>query len=252
MIRYGESFVNKSQSKKPKKKTKKSASEASETSDGTNPSSYDFAALRTELQKTIRDLDEIKAEFRITAVTKATQIIQDSKDFKERLRAAYVVDFDGQMAVNFLRTHLNKETKFERPALQDPKTLSALLTAVQYARETAGDLATKSRLLYLGMHWWLRGRYGEGPHGAGLLKAPASLVSPLAQFPLYMPASMPTPVDPTEAGYSIPKYDRRHHYIWMYEYRDITSNETTRSNMLAENRDVDITVHSKTKLENFY
>ena len=123
-----------------------------------------------------------------------------------------------------------------------------LQALVQLARESAGDLVTKSRLLYRGLHWWLRGRYGLGPDGFGLLKSVEALSSPLAQFPLYMPAGMPTPSDPTETGYSVPRFDRRHHYIWMYEYRVLRRHFASASRKLGGNR----TVTSRTTFDQFY
>ena len=57
--------------------------------------------------------------------------------------------------------------------------LEALGCSVQAAfngRE-ALDLLEKSRLLYTGLHWWLRGRYGKGTDGFGLLKSPAAMKS---------------------------------------------------------------------------
>ena len=125
--------------------------------------------------------------------------------------------------------------------------LTSVAALVRLQRESAGDLVTKSRLLYHGMHWWMRGRYGLGPDGFGLLKSVAALNSPLAQFPLYMPAKTPTPTDPTISGYSVPKFDRRHHYIWMYEYRVLRRRHTSETKVL--NRKQELT---STKLGEFY
>jgi len=246
LARYGQTFVKQSRAKKKTRK-KTSNTEAVDTEEV----SYDFAAHRADIKRLLRDLPEIKAELRIAAVTRATEIVRESKDFKERLRAAYVADFDGQLVVDFLRTHGQKGTKFKRQRLSDSNTLSAVLAAMRYARETSGDLVIKSRLLHLGMHWWMRGRYGEGPMGAGLLKSPMALASPMAQFPLYMPMTNPKPVDPT-TGYSVPKFDRRHHYIWTYEYRNIESTEFASSKQLDKTKTRDYQTTSRTKLSRFY
>jgi len=210
----------------------------------------DFASLRNQLHEVHSELQESKAELRINAVNKATRIVRDAKDFKERLRAAYVINFDGQQVVDFLRTA--KTDKLTRPALRDPNQLNSITTAVAYARENAGDVALKSRLLYLGMHWWTRGRYGEGPEGMGLLKSEAALSSPLARFPLYMPLYMPTPTDPF-AGPSVPRFDRRHHYIWMYEYRSIqTHHEEESYSTKTVDGPIEKRITSVTQMSRFY
>lgn len=207
----------------------------------------DFESQGSQLAEIARELAEVKAELRIRAVTRATNIVRQSKDFKERLQAAYVIDFDGQQVIDFLRKH--ETTSFSRPMLRQEKLLESVLESVRYASESSSDLAVKSRLLYLGMHWWMRGRYGEGPEGMGLLKSKAALASPMAQFPLFMPIRPPSPTDPT-LGTSVPRYDRRHQYIWMFEYRTIQTSVATRT------RTTDHQVHYKertsTKLSRFY
>lgn len=240
MARYGDALVNRALQGKLKKLT----------DEETEQLNVDFKTLHNELKLISEELSEIKAELRINAVTRATNIVRESKDFKERLRAAYVIDFDGNQVVHFLRGQ-DKTSEFTRPLLKDPKTLSSMLASLAYARESAGDLALKSRLLYLGMSWWMRGRYGEGPDGMGLLKHAASLSSPMAQFPLYMPMKPPTPIDPTVTGYSIPKFDRRHHYIWMYEYRSLVTNESE-NRYTTKSGDPERKITNRVVMENFY
>lgn len=209
----------------------------------------DFGSLRQQLEDLNWELAEIKAELRINAVTLATEIVRESADFKERLRAAYVINFDGQQAVDFLRE--TEKEKLSRPLLKDPNILDSVMVSVNHARESAGDVATKSRLLYLGMHWWLRGRYGEGPEGFGLLKSAAALNSPMARFPLYMPAKPPKPTAPGSGSQATPRFDRRHHYIWMYEYRQFNEQQRTNSTTTIDKPET-FRVTSRTKLSRFY
>jgi hypothetical protein len=62
-----------------------------------------------------------------------------------------------------------------------------------------------------------------GTDGFGLLKSPMALVSEEEQFALYMPIETPTPTDPSNSnGYGIPEIDRRHNYIWAWEYRQVS------------------------------
>ena len=176
--------------------------------------------------------------------------MRDSGDFKERLRAAFSVSFDGPQVLQFLDAH--QATDFHRPLLRDPDLAGRVREQLQSATELTGDLAQKSRLLYLGMHWWLRGRYGQGPEGMGLLKSQAALTSPLAQFPLFMPIRPPVPTDPTSSAQAIPKFDRRHHYIWMYEYRRLNLEQSTSTSVIDRDINVSQRLTSRTKLSHFY
>jgi hypothetical protein len=85
----------------------------------------------------------------------------------------------------------------------------------------AGDLAPKARLLFEGIYWWSRGRYGLGSDVEGLAKSPAAMRSPEAQFTLQMPAATPKPTDPAGriSAEPVPRFERRHHYLWAWEDR---------------------------------
>ena len=204
----------------------------------------DFETLGDETSQLAKDLQEAKVELRIRAVAKAADVIQNSSDFRQRLRAAYVIDFDGRRLIEVLRAENRPD--FSRPELDQKNLLASIETYVRLARESAGDLITKSRLLYHGMHWWMRGRYGLGPDGFGLLKSVSSLKSPLAQFPLYMPTTKPVPTAPPRGSYSVPRFDRRHHYIWMYEYRVLRQQRT--DTVLRDQQRTE----THTKLSEFY
>lgn len=99
--------------------------------------------------------------------------------------------------------------------LSDPRIGEQLRATLHEGRTLAGaDLITKSRLLFTGMHWWFRGRYGVGTDSMGLMKNERSLKSPEAMFALYMPRVPPKPTDPFSQGTPLPLVDRRHHYVW--------------------------------------
>jgi hypothetical protein len=73
--------------------------------------------------------------------------------------------------------------------------------------------------------------------------------SAVAAFGLYMPTQSPTPTDPYEIGdYQVPEIDRHHHYIWMYEYRQIASHVDRRTDTLATTKGP----LSVTKFEHFW
>lgn len=209
----------------------------------------DFHDFLPRLERASSNLHQVKAELRIRGVRRASEVIRSSREFKERLRASYIIGFDGPQAIRYLEEH--DAATFTRPALRQEDLLDTVRAHVRLANESAGDLAKKSRLLYLGMHWWLRGRYGQGPEGLGLLKSRAALTSAMAQFPLFMPVRPPVPTDPAMARHAIPSIDRRHHYIWMYEPRRLF---VERSSHVEVDEDIEETKQytSRTKLSRFY
>jgi len=46
-----------------------------------------------------------------------------------------------------------------------------------------------------------------------------------AQLWLFMPAETPQPTDPASTGRSSPQYERRHHYVWALEDRQVASRQ---------------------------
>ena len=209
----------------------------------------DFSELVREVNRVDSELNEIRIELQVLAIEKAAKLVRESDDYKERLRAGAILAFYADPVVESLRKASPQD--FARPRLRDEQLLPSVEANLRYARESSGAVIDQARLLYLGMHWWMRGRYGQGPDGMGLLKSVHALRSAAAQFPLYMPTKPPTPSSPSASsyGYSIPKFDRRHHYIWMYEYRTIRENVYHQS---FKDRSSSEDVTSTTKLSRFY
>jgi hypothetical protein len=188
-------------------------------------------------------------------------VLTNSTDLKERFQAAFWLELDGEeLAKFFERLHApqprpvaaeskaraaadvaegkgqqqpaddpaadllagnSTAVKF-RQSLADPNLPETIREHVKHGLQTAGkDFVQKSRLLFTGLHWWFRGRYGMGTDGNGLLKSKLALTSPDAQFGLYMPREIPQPTDPRQGGQQVPQVDRRHHYVWQFETRTI-------------------------------
>ena len=180
--------------------------------------------LNTDFRKTDRrfrtaynDLDERSIELRVKRIGFAVRILNRSESPKDRFLAAYAVGIDGPD----LMMLLDKDRgKFDRPFLNEVD-LDALEAELQSGVDKAGDLVSKSRLLFAGLHWWRRGRYGSGPIAMGLIKGPAALTNPNARIGLFMPTVAPTPNDPVKVKTEqIPTFDRRHHYSWAFQDRD--------------------------------
>lgn len=184
----------------------------------------DFAALSLEVEQRDRELEEREAELRIQRVERSAKVLNESADGGERFLAAYVLDLDGDLLVRFFEERAKDPAiPFVRPQLADSNVRDRIRATVETGRIAAGDLMAKAELLYTGLHWWLRGRYGAGPQAYGLLKDRRALVSEQAQFPLYMPMATPQPTDPLRVTSKVPTVERRHHYTWAVEYRPIIS-----------------------------
>jgi hypothetical protein len=172
----------------------------------------DLAWLRERFVQRDRDL-------RVARLALADRILTESRDVGERLRAALAVDMDGEG----VPASLAKDSQVSAEVRQK------VADTVAHARKAAGpELLQKSRLLFTGLHWWLRGRYGMGTAGGGLLKDTTALTSPEAMFGLLMPIQPPIPT-PSAVREPVPLVDRRHHYLWQFETRELVGNRIKNS-----------------------
>ena len=180
--------------------------------------------LKTDFRKTDRrfrnaynDLEERSLELRVKRIGFAVRILTRSESPKDRFLAAYAVGVDGPDLIELLD---EDRGKFNRSFLNEVD-LDTLEAEMHSGVEKAGDLVAKSRLLFAGLHWWRRGRYGSGPIAMGLIKGPAAATNAGARIGLFMPTIAPTPSDPMKAKMGqIPTFDRRHHYSWAFQDRD--------------------------------
>jgi hypothetical protein len=174
-----------------------------------------------ELQNLRREIDEQQVALRLQRFVSAADIVATRDEFKDRLIAAGAVDEDGEWLLATLQADAKARRQYALAELQGADLAGAVAMQLATVRATAGDLLEKSRLLRLGVQWWIRGRYGRGPEGFGLLKSELALASPAAQLALFMPPELPQPNDSASAEISVPQFDRRHHYIWLFEYRQV-------------------------------
>jgi hypothetical protein len=182
-----------------------------------------FADIITRIRAVHRELNERGVELRVSRVKFALKILQESKDIKERFFAAYAVGIDGELLVNGFN---ESPGPFGRESLNAPGFALALKSDVDRGKQLAGDLVNKSKLLFAGLHWWRRGRYGRGVELNGLLKNQAAQTQLAAQIALNMPRVSPVPVDPAKNPMNqIPDYDRRHHYTWTWQTRQFQTLE---------------------------
>lgn len=175
-----------------------------------------FRSFDGKIKSLERDMEERSLEMRVNRLDLALEVLSTASGLKEKFFAAYAIGIDGE----FLLAGFKQGGVFQRPALQNDQLVAELERKVQRGKILAGDLLDKSRALFIGLHWWRRGRYGRGPEGGGLLKSAAATKSFEASVPLYMPGQSPVPTDPMKQGQQqVPDYDRRHHYLWAWEDR---------------------------------
>ena len=229
----------------------------------------EFEATYQALKRLHSDLQQRKLELRMQRVQLAARQLEASDRFIDRLRAAFVVDLDGEKLNQFF-SQLDEHPRDDitRAALRDDELRHRLSERMEHARELAGDLIPQSRLFFEGLHWWLRGRYGRGPEMMGLLKHHDALRDPRLMFGLVMPVEFPAPAneDATaelDSQYAVtpadrymsrtsiaPDYDRRHYYNWTFEYR--TLRQKRDSQTIVRETDHSVTIKSRTVMEDFY
>lgn len=199
---------------------------------------HDPKEAQDKVDRAIVDLAEHEIDARVQRLARALDVLAGDKLTAERYLAAYTWRLDSGRIREYFQALAQAQPPRQpsRPALAVadlPQQVEKLATECE---TKAGDLTQRAEWLFEGLHWWLRGRYGAGTEVFGLAKSQQALASPMALFPLMMPAVTPKPTAPGTT-YSIsearPFYDRRHLYWWAWEDRGVVSNtqnvETSRS-----------------------
>ncbi len=175
----------------------------------------DYVALAQKVIEAQQELRERSLELRLQRLIASVSVLKGFLLDEEHFMAAYSVAVDSRI----LKDYFHSGPQPGRGALQAPEIEEEVLWLESLGRERGGDLIAKSEMLYHGLHWWLRGRYGRGSDGFGLFKSEIALSSPEAMFRLVMPR------DPTEAAALLDQgdnsypVDRRHYYTWAWEDR---------------------------------
>lgn len=210
-----------------------------------------FDSEANKLTEAFRELEERKTELRIQRIELALHKLITSEDRREKLDAAYVASHDGELVKEFFakldaQRKQGKPISLRRPGLQGKELEAEVAELTDTALKAAGKLAEKGRLLYTGIHWWLRGRYGRGSDGGGLLKPRNAIRSPQDMFRLYMPEQL-YGFDKSQASQLQAPIDRRHHYVWAFEPRRIVKQQYNDTSTITND-----TATSKTTLKYFY
>lgn len=181
----------------------------------------DHEALGERVAEVSRAREERELELRVDRLRLAREILEVPKLTKQRFSAAFTADLDARLIDDFFEQAKKQGRAFESDRLKNPQTIEQIEDDASRARKLAGTLTAKAQLFFEGLHWWMRGRYGLGPEVGGLAKSRAALRSAAGQFALSMPETTPQPQDPawlTEVE-GVPKFERRHHYLWAWEDR---------------------------------
>ncbi|MCA9144981.1 MAG: hypothetical protein H6823_11150 [Planctomycetaceae bacterium] len=190
-----------------------------------------------DVEELLDELGERQAEVRLKRLALALRRLQDPMLNAEKIRAAYTAPLDAESLTSYLSAAKEHQRVFKRQTLMNSQLIQQVAADRETARQLAGDLTEKSQRLFVGLNWWLRGRYGVGSEVFGLAKSPAAMHSMQAQMALYMPQQLPRPNDrqqndsQQQPSYSqqqqSPCYDRRHHYWWAWEDRRVQRTTTS-------------------------
>ena len=174
--------------------------------------------LPKQIEKTAFRFYENTAVLHYMQLKDAAATLETETDFLTRLYAAYALQDDAAWLKKFL-TDVDV-AKLRDQRLKDSQALE--FVKVWYDKGArhgkSDDVLQKSVLLRVGVHWWLRGRYGRAHLNNGQLKLPIAMDSPVFMFSMFMPKERPKPVcsylgpEATSEG-----YDRRHFYSWNIE-----------------------------------
>ena len=185
---------------------------------------YDFQKRIADFRETLHDLEEREAFLRIFRIHDTIDKDLPAISEKEKFTFAYFLEADVLFLESFFKQF--DGIKFKRDDLNDESILTEVSEEALGIRQKYQDKIEKGKLLFLGLHWWFRGRYGAGPLAKGLLKAqgangPGAPINEKELFPLAMPTAAPQPLDPYKNEYRVPHYERRHHYTWQMQQEGI-------------------------------
>ncbi len=194
------------------------------TAEQKQPLEADYQEIVERLKLYARAVEEREMELRLRRLELARDVLAKPQLTRERWFAAGAWSVDVFLLQEFLQKV--KADKPLRAALQPSDLGKRIERLAGEASKSAGDLTSKVNFFNVGVHWWLRGRYGQGPEFFGLAKSQLAMRTPGGEFALIMPTEMPQPTDPTvltsQGWGTVPQYDRRHHYWWGWESRRIS------------------------------
>ncbi len=208
-----------------------------------------FESLAADLPRLKQELLEREAELRLIRFNQSYDSLAEASDFETRLTAAMSIELDGEVLIPFLAQV--PSDAFTRAALQQPQLLAKLREKREQVHRQEPEVVAKARLFREGMHWWLRGRYGQSSLANGLLKPELAMTNPALMNALYMPRNRSERINASEGSSG---FERRHFYSWAVEYRPLISaysrERTTETRRASESRTRELNVKSERKFNN--
>ena len=181
----------------------------------------DLTIVEALLSENHDRITERAAALRLQRFERAHDVLvnDEDADFEAKLTSAMELEQDGSVLISFLETN-QEELTIETLTVEGLTT--KVETMLEDGREAAGDVAAKANLFRNGLHYWTRGRFGEGTQVFGLVKDRSAIQSEEAMEALYMPRERELPVSTYHSEEeSSPGFERRHYYTWAAEYRPI-------------------------------
>jgi hypothetical protein len=230
--------------------------------------------LATKVQDAERDVRELELETRLLRLTYGVEVLQQKQLTKEKFIAAASTRQDARLlkqemeppvAPNPAKGAKTKSTAAKVPATPPAPVVfhRAALNALELPKEVAklehrmkevaSSLGDRAERFFMGLEFWLRGRYGWGLDLWGLAKSSAALEKAELLHQVYMPdnllmpaetkeqpkPSIPgrraetTPAGTREKRRPLPRCpDRRHHYTWAWEDRGLVSSTNEQKTVL--------------------
>lgn len=189
------------------------------------PFEFDLSEMASKFEKLLIAIDEREAEIRVLRIDDANDLIAQGGKFGDQFDAAFALAYDELFFSRFFETARKENRRFQNPDLNDDSIAEILSGLVESARTQNPSLFEKATLFYVGSHWWLRGRYGQGPLANGLLKTRQAAKTEKGLFPLFMPVAMPN-VDQLIGQQNPRPVIRRHAFVWSLGNEGIESMST--------------------------
>ena len=176
----------------------------------------DFENAMREFGNLSVEVKDRSADLRLQRFDWATEELKSQRGFYSKFTAAMCQERDGHLLIEYLA-----KTPFpSRTSLQQPGLAGKIQETLDDSHKKNGELAAKAQLFRNGLHYWLRGRYGNGPLEHGMLKHKQAVNNPSVMEALYMPRERPWPISAYhESSESSEGYERRHMATWAAEYR---------------------------------
>ena len=173
----------------------------------------DLQEAAKRLKMLVQAIDEREAEIRVLRIDDANDLIVSGKSFASQFDAAFALAYDQLFFKDFIALAEKENREFKNADLNDGSLFKIVDELIETAKTRNPNLFEKATLFYVGSHWWLRGRYGQGPLANGLLKSEAARKDEDAMFPLFMPTQMPN-VEQLLGNQNPKPVIRRHEFIW--------------------------------------